>query len=124
MVAIVVPDYEVVYRWAKREKLKVLYSPENLYSSVELKKALLQDLHAIAKRHNLQDIKTITNIHIENCIIPEVLLLQRQLLHQKYEHILEQLKSKSKPLCANHKPVRFATTLAPTRDHHVCPSLS
>jgi len=91
LVAIIVPDYEVIYRWAKERQLQHPYNPESIYRSPEVLTAIRSDLNHIAGRTNLQPHEKISAIHLEQYEIPELLILQRQLLAEKYEATIARL---------------------------------
>jgi len=92
LIAIVIPDYEVVYRWARKHIPDVRsFSPEFLYKNDDLKRAILDDLNLIASIHKLPPHTHVHRVHLENQLIPETLLLQRFLISKKFGKAIENL---------------------------------
>eukprot|EP01125_Pyxidicula_operculata_P017646 TRINITY_DN6205_c0_g2_i4.p1 TRINITY_DN6205_c0_g2~~TRINITY_DN6205_c0_g2_i4.p1 ORF type:complete len:1015 (-),score=105.94 TRINITY_DN6205_c0_g2_i4:52-3096(-) len=54
LVGIVVPDYEVVYRWAKQHRVKESYNPDSIYQNPDVIKAILDDLKTIAETKKMK----------------------------------------------------------------------
>eukprot|EP01127_Copromyxa_protea_P011900 TRINITY_DN3049_c0_g1_i1.p1 TRINITY_DN3049_c0_g1~~TRINITY_DN3049_c0_g1_i1.p1 ORF type:complete len:1069 (+),score=113.97 TRINITY_DN3049_c0_g1_i1:26-3208(+) len=91
LVAIVTPDYEYTYRWAKKRKVQSSYKKKDLYQNEELRKAIMMDLDKIAKRKRLEDYQKIRCISLQESLIPELLLLQRNSISNEYGSVIDSL---------------------------------
>uniref|UniRef100_A0A6B2KWX2 sphingomyelin phosphodiesterase n=1 Tax=Arcella intermedia TaxID=1963864 RepID=A0A6B2KWX2_9EUKA len=88
LLAVVVPDFEVVHRWAKENKEYILHDPKVIYKSKQLIQAICEDLQQIAQAKGLQEHQEVKAVYLEKEEIPEMMVLQRATLLKRYEKIM------------------------------------
>uniref|UniRef100_A0A8B9LAG1 long-chain-fatty-acid--CoA ligase n=1 Tax=Astyanax mexicanus TaxID=7994 RepID=A0A8B9LAG1_ASTMX len=96
LVAIVVPDPEVMPSWARKKGLDGSY--EDLCKNGELKKAILEDLVRLGKASGLHSFEQVKNIYvhsdmfsIENGLLTPTLKAKRPELRQYFKQEIEEL---------------------------------
>uniref|UniRef100_A0A6B2KYP8 AMP-dependent synthetase/ligase domain-containing protein n=1 Tax=Arcella intermedia TaxID=1963864 RepID=A0A6B2KYP8_9EUKA len=109
LVAVVVPDYELLYRYVIKSKLKVSLDPEQMYHSREVISVIGKDLRRIAQRNKLEDHEEIKMIYLSQTPLPAILLLQRSYLTNKFAAIIDDMYAELK----NNKKIGFTTKHLP-----------
>lgn len=95
LVAIVVPDEEVVKKWAEDcgdSSLGPNASMANICRSQQLKDEIMADIKRLSKEHGLHGFETVKAIHLEpepfsaeNGLVTPTFKLKRQQLREKYK---------------------------------------
>ncbi|OQR71806.1 long-chain-fatty-acid--CoA ligase 1-like [Tropilaelaps mercedesae] len=99
-IAIAVPNKTLFLQWAKDKGF--VRGPEttfeNLCKDVSVRKACLEELRAVGKNHDLNELQQIRNLYLEsvpftpqNGLVTTTLKIKRPLVRKKYDQIIDEL---------------------------------